>query len=75
MLLHCVSNVRSSIRRLSAVVFGLCRFFVNQLGLLQWNKRPHFDLLKKSDALLRELKHLDNQRKYETSAADDQDEE
>lgn len=56
-------------------VFGLCRFFVNQLGLLQWNKRPHFDLLKKSDALLRELKHLDNQRKYETSAADDQDEE
>ncbi|KAK2161338.1 hypothetical protein LSH36_118g01037 [Paralvinella palmiformis] len=46
--------------------YHLCRLFLNQLGFLQWEKRLHFDLLKKSDKLLRELKHIDSQRCRET---------
>ncbi len=42
--------------------FQLCRLFLNQLGFMQWGKRTQFDLLKKTDKLVRELKHLDNQR-------------
>ncbi|XP_033736327.1 ral GTPase-activating protein subunit alpha-1-like isoform X2 [Pecten maximus] len=46
--------------------FQICRMLVDQLGLLAWEKRCHFDLLKKSDKLLREMKHLDNQKCRET---------
>ena len=42
--------------------FQLCRLFLNQLGFLQWEKRTQFDLLKKTDKLLRDLKHLDHQK-------------
>ncbi|KAI0212730.1 Ral GTPase-activating protein subunit alpha-1 [Lamellibrachia satsuma] len=52
--------------RESSSPFQLCRLYLNQLGFLQWGKRPHFDLLKKTDKLLRELKHLDNQKCRET---------
>ena len=47
--------------RESASPFQCCRLFLNQLGFMQWGMRPHFDLLKKSEKLLRELKHLDKQ--------------
>ncbi|KAL8608299.1 hypothetical protein ACOMHN_042166 [Nucella lapillus] len=46
--------------------FQMCRMLLNQMGLLSWEKRCHFDLLKKSDKLLRELKNLDIQRCRET---------
>ncbi|KAK3092349.1 hypothetical protein FSP39_001673 [Pinctada imbricata] len=42
--------------------FQMCRMMLDQMGLLAWEKRCHFDLLKKSDKLLRELKNLDNQK-------------
>jgi hypothetical protein len=41
-------------------IFHLCRIFLNHMGYMTWEKRKHFDLLKKSEGLLRELKHLDN---------------
>ena len=50
--------------RESASPFQCCRLFLNQLGFTQWGMRPHFDLLKKSEKLLRELKHLDKQMWY-----------
>ncbi|XP_067682813.1 ral GTPase-activating protein subunit alpha-1-like isoform X5 [Haliotis asinina] len=46
--------------------FQMCRLVLNQMGLLSWEKRCHFDLMKKSDKLLRELKNLDNQMCRET---------
>ncbi|XP_070180609.1 ral GTPase-activating protein subunit alpha-1-like isoform X3 [Littorina saxatilis] len=46
--------------------FQMCRMLLDQMGLLSWEKRCHFDLLKKSDKLLRELKNLDLQRCRET---------
>ncbi|XP_076442581.1 ral GTPase-activating protein subunit alpha-1-like isoform X3 [Babylonia areolata] len=46
--------------------FQMCRMLLDQMGLLSWEKRCHFDLLKKSDKLLRELKNLDVQRCRET---------
>ncbi|XP_025103645.1 ral GTPase-activating protein subunit alpha-1-like isoform X4 [Pomacea canaliculata] len=46
--------------------FQMCRMLLDQVGLLSWEKRCHFDLLKKSDKLLRELKNLDAQRCRET---------
>ncbi|ELU01115.1 hypothetical protein CAPTEDRAFT_167900, partial [Capitella teleta] len=46
--------------------FQLCRLFLNQLGFTQWEKRSQFDLLIKTDKLLREIKHLDNQKGRDT---------
>ncbi|XP_013400060.1 ral GTPase-activating protein subunit alpha-1-like isoform X2 [Lingula anatina] len=46
--------------------FQTCRMLLNQLGFLTWIKRTSFDLLHKSDKLLRELKNLDKQRCRET---------
>ncbi|XP_074642711.1 ral GTPase-activating protein subunit alpha-1-like [Tubulanus polymorphus] len=46
--------------------FQMCRMLLSQLGFIAWEKRAHFDLLKKSDKLLRELKNLDNQYCRET---------
>ncbi|KAL4238881.1 Ral GTPase-activating protein subunit alpha-2 [Mactra antiquata] len=46
--------------------FQMCRMLVDQLGFLSWEKRCHFDLLKKSDKLLRELKNMDAQKCRET---------
>jgi hypothetical protein len=41
--------------------FNLCKSFVHQLGLLSWEKRQSFNLLRKTPQLLRELKCLDDQ--------------
>ncbi|CAL1547567.1 unnamed protein product [Lymnaea stagnalis] len=46
--------------------FQMCRLLLDQMGLLSWEKRCHFDLLKKSDKVLRELKNLDVQKCRET---------
>ncbi|XP_019625915.1 PREDICTED: ral GTPase-activating protein subunit alpha-1-like isoform X2 [Branchiostoma belcheri] len=46
--------------------FHHCRFLLNQLGMLAWEKRPHLDLLRKNDKLLRELKNLDSRHCRET---------
>lgn len=46
--------------------FHLCKSFVHQMGLLSWEKRSSFNLLKKSPQLLRELKSLDDQTCRET---------
>ena len=44
--------------------FHLCKSFVHQMGLLSWEKRQSFNLLKKTPQLLRELKSLDDQTWY-----------
>ena len=41
--------------------FHLCKSFVHQMGLLSWEKRQSFNLLRKTPQLLRELKSLDDQ--------------
>ncbi|KAJ8308029.1 hypothetical protein KUTeg_012903 [Tegillarca granosa] len=46
--------------------FQICRMLIDQMGFLAWEKRCQFDLLKKTDKLLRELKNLDNQKCRET---------
>ncbi|XP_023240859.1 ral GTPase-activating protein subunit alpha-1-like isoform X3 [Centruroides sculpturatus] len=46
--------------------FQHCRLLLEQLGFISWEKRPHFDLLKKNEKLLRELRNLDNQKCRET---------
>nr|XP_032804203.1 ral GTPase-activating protein subunit alpha-1-like isoform X3 [Petromyzon marinus] len=46
--------------------FYYCRLLLNDLGLLSWDKRGSFDLLKKNEKLLRELKNLDSQYCRET---------
>ncbi|CAG5136422.1 unnamed protein product, partial [Candidula unifasciata] len=46
--------------------FQMCRLLLDQIGLLSWEKRCHFDLLKKSDKIIRELKNLDAQKCRET---------
>ncbi|KAK6182371.1 hypothetical protein SNE40_010078 [Patella caerulea] len=46
--------------------FQMCRMLLDQMGLMSWEKRCQFDLLKKTDKLLRELKNLDNQKCRET---------
>ncbi|ESO85701.1 hypothetical protein LOTGIDRAFT_210880 [Lottia gigantea] len=46
--------------------FQMCRMLLDQMGLMSWDKRCQFDLLKKTDKLLRELKNLDNQKCRET---------
>ena len=51
----------------SSSPFQCCRLFLNQLGFMHWGMRPHFNLLKKSEKLLRELKNLDKQMWYVTS--------
>ncbi|XP_046849853.1 ral GTPase-activating protein subunit alpha-1-like isoform X3 [Xenia sp. Carnegie-2017] len=46
--------------------FYLSHFLFNQLGMFGWEKRSKIDLLKKSEKLIRELKHLDNRKSRET---------
>ncbi|XP_076305803.1 ral GTPase-activating protein subunit alpha-1 isoform X2 [Tachypleus tridentatus] len=46
--------------------FQHCRLLLDQLGFTSWEKRPTFDLLKKNEKLLRELRNLDNQKCRET---------
>ncbi len=46
--------------------FHLCKSFIHQIGLLSWEKRQSFNLLRKSPQLLRELKSLDDQTCRET---------
>ncbi|XP_036363522.1 ral GTPase-activating protein subunit alpha-1 isoform X5 [Octopus sinensis] len=46
--------------------FQISRSLLDQMGLLSWERRCHFDLLKKSDKLLRELKNLDSQKCRDT---------
>lgn len=46
--------------------FQISRMLLDQMGLLSWERRCHFDLLKKSDKLLRELKNLDSQKCRDT---------
>ncbi|XP_065562907.1 ral GTPase-activating protein subunit alpha-1-like [Artemia franciscana] len=46
--------------------FHMCRMFMSQLGLLNVESRPHIQLLKKNDQLIRELRNLDNQKCRET---------
>ncbi|KAH9496143.1 Ral GTPase-activating protein subunit alpha-1 [Bulinus truncatus] len=46
--------------------FQMCRLLLDQMGLLSWEKRCHFDLLKKSEKVLRELKNLDSHKCRET---------
>ncbi|XP_042904592.1 ral GTPase-activating protein subunit alpha-1 [Parasteatoda tepidariorum] len=41
--------------------FQHCRLLLNQLGFTFWDKRSQFDLLKKNEQLLRELRNLDKQ--------------
>ncbi|XP_054712928.1 LOW QUALITY PROTEIN: ral GTPase-activating protein subunit alpha-1-like [Uloborus diversus] len=41
--------------------FHHCRLLLNQLGFTSWEKRSSFDLLKKNEQLLRELRNLDKQ--------------
>lgn len=47
-------------------LFDECRYLIQQLGFLIWEKRPKIDLLTKSARLLRELKNLDAQPSRET---------
>jgi hypothetical protein len=46
--------------------FQLCKSFVHQMGLLSWEKRQSFNILRKTPQLLRELKNLDDQTCRET---------
>jgi hypothetical protein len=46
--------------------FYHCQLLLNYLGLLSWEQRSELELLKKQDALLRELKHLDQRQCRET---------
>ncbi|RUS74693.1 hypothetical protein EGW08_017551 [Elysia chlorotica] len=46
--------------------FHMCRMLLDQMGLLSWEKRCHFDLLRKNDKVLREVKNLDAQKCRET---------
>ncbi|XP_077996665.1 ral GTPase-activating protein subunit alpha-1-like isoform X2 [Glandiceps talaboti] len=46
--------------------FYICRLMLSQLGMMAWEKRANFDLLKKNDKLMRELKNLDSQLCRET---------
>ncbi|KAF8789182.1 Ral GTPase-activating protein subunit alpha-1 like protein [Argiope bruennichi] len=41
--------------------FQHCRLLLNQLGFTSWERRSQFDLLKKNEQLLRELRNLDKQ--------------
>lgn len=49
-----------------ALAFQQCRQLIEQTGFLSWEKRSSIDLLSKSQAMLRELRHLDAQRCRET---------
>ncbi|CAG0914887.1 unnamed protein product [Notodromas monacha] len=42
--------------------FQLSCFLLSQLGWASWHRRPHVQLLKKTDRLLLEIKNLDQQR-------------
>ena len=44
------------------VGFQQARILFQQLGLSSWEKRPHIQLLAKSEQLVREIKNLDNQK-------------
>ncbi|GIY27861.1 hypothetical protein CEXT_291452 [Caerostris extrusa] len=41
--------------------FQHCRLLLNQMGFTSWERRSQFDLLKKNEQLLRELRNLDKQ--------------
>lgn len=50
-----------------SMAFVQCRQLIEQTGFLSWEKRSSIDLLaSRSQAMLRELRHLDNQRCRET---------
>ena len=55
------SNSAEAADSMAHTYFNLCKSFVHQLGLLSWEKRQSFNLLKKTPQLLRELKCLDDQ--------------
>ena len=42
--------------------FQQCRRLFHQLGLASWEQRPHVQLVKKNERVLRELKNLDSKR-------------
>ncbi|XP_076027606.1 ral GTPase-activating protein subunit alpha-1 [Genypterus blacodes] len=46
--------------------FYYCRLLINTLGLNSWEKRSNFQLLRKNEKLLRELKNLDSRQCRET---------
>ncbi|WAR18389.1 RGPA1-like protein [Mya arenaria] len=46
--------------------FQMCRMLIDQMGFLSWDNRCQFDLLKKTDKLLREIKNMDAQKCRET---------
>ena len=46
--------------------FVNCRKLIDQLGLLQWEKRSKIELLMKNERVLRELRNLDKQKCRET---------
>lgn len=46
----------------SSAAYSVSRQLLHHLGFLSWETRQSYDLLAKSDKLLRELKHLDAQR-------------
>ncbi|CAH8494814.1 unnamed protein product [Heterobilharzia americana] len=52
--------------KMNPVHFENSRHLLNQLGYLSWRHRPTVELLQKSPALVRELKHLDNLGSRET---------
>lgn len=43
-----------------------CRQFIEQIGLLNWEKRTKIELLAKNERVLRELRNLDKQKCRET---------
>ncbi len=60
------TETQSDYQQIQNSNFALCKSFVHQLGLLSWEKRQSFNLLHKSQQLLRELKSLDDQTCRET---------
>lgn len=46
--------------------FQHCRQLIDQMGFLFWEKRNRIDLLSKNQNVVREIRHLDNQRCRET---------
>ncbi|CAH8476413.1 unnamed protein product [Schistosoma turkestanicum] len=53
-------------KQTTTLQFNNSRHLLNQLGYLSWRHRPMIELLQKSPALVRELKHLDNLGSRET---------
>lgn len=59
-----VSRERPNPYSLSSTPFNVAVQLLNHLGYLSWETRQRYDLLQKSDNLLRELKHLDSHSWY-----------